>query len=40
MLGDNIQATYGTVLSPSALKVLTDRFQHRFNTELEEDHIA
>ncbi|MET9063385.1 DUF2637 domain-containing protein, partial [Streptomyces antibioticus] len=40
VLGDNIQATYGTVLSPSALKVLTDRFQHRFNAELEEDHIA
>ncbi|WP_405880480.1 DUF2637 domain-containing protein [Streptomyces sp. NBC_01136] len=40
VLGDNIEATYGTTLSPSALKNLTDRFQNRFNTELEEDHIA
>ncbi|MFH0178135.1 DUF2637 domain-containing protein [Streptomyces cacaoi] len=40
VLGDNIQATYGTTMSPSALKTLTERFQHRFNTELEEDHIA
>ncbi|OQR60041.1 hypothetical protein B6E66_30685 [Streptomyces maremycinicus] len=40
VLGDNIQATYGTTMSPSALKALTERFQHRFNTELEEDHIA
>ncbi|MHB9852740.1 DUF2637 domain-containing protein [Streptomyces krungchingensis] len=40
VLGDNIEATYGTTLSPSALKNLTDRFQNRFNAELEEDHIA
>ncbi|MFD8740580.1 hypothetical protein ACFV06_37475, partial [Streptomyces sp. NPDC059618] len=40
VLGDNIEATYGTALSPSALKNLTDRFQNRFNAELEEDHIA
>jgi len=40
VLGDNIEATYGTTLSPSALKSLSDRFQNRFNLELEEDHIA
>ncbi|MFC4503847.1 MULTISPECIES: DUF2637 domain-containing protein [Streptomyces] len=40
VLGDNIQATYGTMLSPSALKALNERFQHRYNAELEEDHIA
>jgi hypothetical protein len=40
VLGDNIQATYGTTLSVSELKNLTERFQHRFNTELEENHIA
>ena len=40
VLGDNIEATYGTTLSPSALKNLTERFQNRFNAELEEDHIA
>jgi hypothetical protein len=40
VLGDNIEATYGTTLSPSTLKNLTDRFQNRFNAELEEDHIA
>ncbi|MGI5377302.1 DUF2637 domain-containing protein [Streptomyces sp. CA-251387] len=40
VLGDNIQATYGTTLSVSELKNLTERFQNRFNTELEEDHIA
>ncbi|PZH03144.1 hypothetical protein C1I97_20440 [Streptomyces sp. NTH33] len=39
-LGDNIQATYGTTLSPSALKVLAERFQKRHLAELEEDHIA
>lgn len=39
-LGDDIEATYGTKLSPSALKTLSDRFQARFNAELEEDHIA
>ncbi|GGZ15225.1 DUF2637 domain-containing protein [Streptomyces poonensis] len=39
-LGDDIEATYGTKLSPSALKALSDRFQARFNAELEEDHIA
>ncbi|AVH57245.1 MULTISPECIES: DUF2637 domain-containing protein [Streptomyces] len=40
VLGDNIEATYGETLSPSALKNLSDRFQNRFNLELEEDHIA
>ncbi|WP_081240095.1 DUF2637 domain-containing protein [Streptomyces viridosporus] len=40
VLGDNIQATYGTTLSPSALKVLAERFQKRHSAELEEDHIA
>ncbi|MFF7533510.1 DUF2637 domain-containing protein [Streptomyces bobili] len=40
VLGDNIQATYGVTLSPSALKALTDTFQHRHGLELEEDHIA
>ncbi|MEV6112562.1 DUF2637 domain-containing protein [Streptomyces sp. NPDC052109] len=40
VLGDNIQATYGTTLSPSALKTLVDRFQQRHSAELEEDHIA
>lgn len=40
VLGDNIEATYGTTLSGTALKNLTERFQNRFNTELEEDHIA
>ncbi|MGW0374203.1 DUF2637 domain-containing protein [Streptomyces coeruleorubidus] len=39
-LGDNIQATYGTTLSPSALKTLAERFQKRHTAELEEDHIA
>ncbi|MGW1862028.1 DUF2637 domain-containing protein, partial [Streptomyces collinus] len=40
VLGDNIQATFGTALSPSALKILVDRFQQRHSAELEEDHIA
>ncbi|MFI7505045.1 DUF2637 domain-containing protein [Streptomyces sp. NPDC049687] len=40
VLGDNIQATYGTTLTPSALKTLAERFQHRHSAELEEDHIA
>ncbi|OKJ88129.1 hypothetical protein AMK31_13520 [Streptomyces sp. TSRI0107] len=40
VLGDNIEATYGIKLAPSALKALSDRFQQRFNAELEEDHIA
>ncbi|GAA0930861.1 DUF2637 domain-containing protein [Streptomyces thermoalcalitolerans] len=40
VLGDNIQATYGTTLSPSALKALVERFQKRHLAELEEDHIA
>ncbi|MET9506835.1 DUF2637 domain-containing protein [Streptomyces sp. NPDC006622] len=40
VLGDNIQATYGTTLSPSALKTLAERFQMRHGAELEEDHIA
>ncbi|GGX65160.1 DUF2637 domain-containing protein [Streptomyces anandii] len=40
VLGDNIQATYGTMLSPSALKSLAERFQSRHSAELEDDHIA
>ncbi|MEU7466985.1 DUF2637 domain-containing protein [Streptomyces sp. NPDC044984] len=40
VLGDNIQATYGTTLSPSELKVLAERFQARHMAEMEEDHIA
>ncbi|WP_328424945.1 DUF2637 domain-containing protein [Streptomyces sp. NBC_00443] len=40
VLGDNIQATYGTSLNPSELKTLTERFQKRHSAELEEDHIA
>jgi hypothetical protein len=40
VLGDNIQATFGTTLSPSALKALAERFQQRHSAELEEDHIA
>ncbi|MEV6178262.1 DUF2637 domain-containing protein [Streptomyces sp. NPDC052016] len=40
VLGDNIQATYGTALSPSTLKTLVERFQARHTAELEEDHIA
>ncbi|MFF3845474.1 DUF2637 domain-containing protein [Streptomyces sp. NPDC002328] len=40
VLGDNIQTTYGTILSPSDLKTLTERFQMRHSAELEEDHIA
>ncbi|MFF3917764.1 DUF2637 domain-containing protein [Streptomyces sp. NPDC001852] len=40
VLGDNIQATFGTTLSPSALKTLAERFQQRHSAELEEDHIA
>ncbi|GAA2640819.1 DUF2637 domain-containing protein [Streptomyces vastus] len=38
--GDNIAAQYGEKLTDSELKRLSDRFQNRFNTELEEDHIA
>ncbi|MEY7981747.1 hypothetical protein AB8O53_36265, partial [Streptomyces pilosus] len=40
VLGDNIEATYGTTLSPSALKTLAERFQARHTAEMEEDHIA
>ncbi|GGP79752.1 membrane protein [Streptomyces calvus] len=40
VLGDNIQATYGTTLSSGALKDLVERFQKRHTAELEEDHIA
>ncbi|WP_030222184.1 DUF2637 domain-containing protein [Streptomyces sp. NRRL WC-3626] len=40
VLGDNIQATYGTTLNPSDLKSLAERFQARHTAELEEDHIA
>ncbi|MFE1247496.1 DUF2637 domain-containing protein [Streptomyces sp. NPDC058766] len=39
-LGGNIQATYGTTLSPGELKSLVERFQKRHSAELEEDHIA
>ncbi|MEV7245666.1 DUF2637 domain-containing protein [Streptomyces sp. NPDC093248] len=40
VLGDNIEATYGNTLSPSALKDLAERFQQRHTAEMEEDHIA
>ena len=40
VLGDNIEATYGTALSPSALKALAEGFQARHMAEMEEDHIA
>ncbi|GAA2505294.1 DUF2637 domain-containing protein [Streptomyces longisporus] len=40
VLGDNIQATYGTTMSPGELKSLAERFQKRHSAELEEDHIA
>ncbi|OIK24805.1 DUF2637 domain-containing protein [Streptomyces malaysiense] len=40
ILGENIQATYGTQLSPTELKSLATRFQQRHSAELEEDHIA
>ncbi|CAL9296808.1 DUF2637 domain-containing protein [Streptomyces sp. R02] len=40
VLGDNIEATYGTALSPSILKALAERFQARHTAEMEEDHIA
>jgi hypothetical protein len=40
VLGENIETTYGVPLTPSALKALSDRFQQRYNAELEEDHIA
>ncbi|MEW2072855.1 DUF2637 domain-containing protein [Streptomyces sp. NPDC012403] len=40
VLGDNIQATYGTTLNPSELKALAERFQARHMAEMEEDHIA
>ncbi|MFI8092331.1 DUF2637 domain-containing protein [Streptomyces sp. NPDC086080] len=40
VLGDNIEATYGTLLSPSELKALAERFQARHMAEMEADHIA
>ncbi|MEV6942247.1 DUF2637 domain-containing protein [Streptomyces sp. NPDC051172] len=40
VLGDNIQATYGTTMNPGELKSLAERFQKRHSAELEEDHIA
>lgn len=40
VLGDNIQATYGTTMSSGALKDLVERFQKRHTAELEDDHIA
>ncbi|MET7600773.1 DUF2637 domain-containing protein [Streptomyces sp. NPDC005481] len=38
--GGNVEATYGVTLTDSELKRYMNRFQNRFNTELEEDHIA
>ncbi|MET8024656.1 DUF2637 domain-containing protein [Streptomyces avermitilis] len=38
--GNNVEATYGVTLTDSELKRYMNRFQNRFNTELEEDHIA
>lgn len=40
VLGDNIEATYGTTLSPGELKELAERFQRRHSAELEDDHVA
>ncbi|MFD7709182.1 DUF2637 domain-containing protein [Streptomyces sp. NPDC059786] len=39
-LGNDIEAAHGTTLSSSALKAMSERFQNRYNAELEEDHIA
>ncbi|WP_405916444.1 DUF2637 domain-containing protein [Streptomyces sp. NBC_00728] len=38
--GGNVEATYGVTLTDSELRRYMNRFQNRFNTELEEDHIA
>ncbi|MEU1038340.1 DUF2637 domain-containing protein [Streptomyces sp. NPDC005551] len=38
--GNNVEATYGVTLTDSELKRYMNRFQNRFNAELEEDHIA
>ncbi|MFJ3639138.1 DUF2637 domain-containing protein [Streptomyces sp. NPDC090108] len=40
VLGDNIQATYGTALNNSELKELAAQFQQRHLAELEDEHIA
>lgn len=40
VLGDNIQATYGSAPDSTTLKALVERFQQRHMAELEEDHIA
>ncbi|GHF31820.1 membrane protein [Streptomyces griseoluteus] len=40
VLGDNIQATYGSSPDSGRLKALVERFQQRHMAELEEDHIA
>jgi hypothetical protein len=38
--GGNVEATWGVTLTDSELRRYMGRFQNRFNTELEEDHIA
>ncbi|MET9893415.1 DUF2637 domain-containing protein [Streptomyces sp. NPDC006465] len=38
--GGNVEATFGVTLTDSELRRYMNRFQNRFNTELEEDHIA
>ncbi|MFD5077324.1 DUF2637 domain-containing protein [Streptomyces sp. NPDC058371] len=38
--GNNVEATWGVTLTDSELKRYMNRFQNRFNAELEEDHIA
>ncbi|WP_406172519.1 DUF2637 domain-containing protein [Streptomyces sp. NBC_00996] len=38
--GNNVEATYGVTLTDSELRRYMNRFQNRFNAELEEDHIA
>ncbi|MFF6997948.1 DUF2637 domain-containing protein [Streptomyces sp. NPDC008313] len=38
--GENIEATYGDALGDSELKRYSERFQNRYNAELEADHIA
>ncbi|MCT9006433.1 DUF2637 domain-containing protein [Streptomyces rhizosphaerihabitans] len=38
--GGNVEATYGVTLTDSELRRYMNRFQNRFNAELEENHIA
>ncbi|MGX5184633.1 DUF2637 domain-containing protein [Streptomyces avermitilis] len=38
--GDSVEATFGRPLPDNESKRMVNRFSNRFNTELEEDHIA